>query len=140
MSQEIRVTALDHVVLNCADVERSLRFYVDELGLEPIHVEEWRRGERFFPSVRVSAETILDLVIREAGRAAGLPRWESGVITFFLALPIDLVITSAMHSGLMGIKFGKGIEVWFVQRLIQLSIVAAIVFVVALVILVQNGN
>lgn len=86
------------------------------------------------------AETILDLVIREAGRAAGLPRWESGVITFFLALPIDLVITSAMHSGLMGIKFGKGIEVWFVQRLIQLSIVAAIVFVVALVILVQNGN
>jgi catechol 2,3-dioxygenase-like lactoylglutathione lyase family enzyme len=62
MSDEIRVTALDHVVLNCADVERSLRFYVDELGLEPIHVEEWRRGERFFPSVRVSADTILDLL------------------------------------------------------------------------------
>ena len=62
MSDEIRVTALDHVVLNCADVERSLRFYVGELGLEPIHVEEWRRGERFFPSVRVSADTILDLL------------------------------------------------------------------------------
>lgn len=62
MSEEIRVTALDHVVLNCADVERSLRFYVDELGLAPIHVDEWRRGERFFPSVRVSADTILDLL------------------------------------------------------------------------------
>jgi catechol 2,3-dioxygenase-like lactoylglutathione lyase family enzyme len=59
---EIRVTALDHVVLNVADVERSLRFYVDELGLEPIHVEEWRRGERFFPSVRVSADSIIDLL------------------------------------------------------------------------------
>jgi catechol 2,3-dioxygenase-like lactoylglutathione lyase family enzyme len=59
---EIRVTALDHVVLNVADVERSLAFYVGELGLEPIHVEEWRRGERFFPSVRVSADSILDLL------------------------------------------------------------------------------
>jgi catechol 2,3-dioxygenase-like lactoylglutathione lyase family enzyme len=62
MGEEIRVTALDHVVLNVADVERSLAFYVEELGLEPIHVEEWRRGERFFPSVRVSADTILDLL------------------------------------------------------------------------------
>jgi catechol 2,3-dioxygenase-like lactoylglutathione lyase family enzyme len=62
MGEEIRVVALDHVVLNVADVERSLAFYVDELGLEPIHVEEWRRGERFFPSVRVSADTILDLL------------------------------------------------------------------------------
>lgn len=60
--REIRVTALDHVVLNCADVERSLAFYVDELGLEPIHGEEWRRGERFFPSVRVSADSIIDLL------------------------------------------------------------------------------
>jgi catechol 2,3-dioxygenase-like lactoylglutathione lyase family enzyme len=62
MGDEIRVTALDHVVLNVADVERSLAFYTHELGLEPIHVDEWRRGERFFPSVRVSADTILDLL------------------------------------------------------------------------------
>jgi catechol 2,3-dioxygenase-like lactoylglutathione lyase family enzyme len=62
MDDEIRVTALDHVVLNVADVERSVAFYTQELGLEPIHVDEWRRGERFFPSVRVSADTILDLL------------------------------------------------------------------------------
>jgi catechol 2,3-dioxygenase-like lactoylglutathione lyase family enzyme len=62
MSDEIRVTALDHVVLNVADVERSLRFYVDELGLEPIHVDEWRNGARLFPSVRVSPDTIIDLL------------------------------------------------------------------------------
>jgi catechol 2,3-dioxygenase-like lactoylglutathione lyase family enzyme len=62
VSDEIRVTALDHVVLNVADVERSLRFYVDELGLEPIHVDEWRKGERFFPSVRVSPDSIIDLL------------------------------------------------------------------------------
>jgi len=58
----VKVTGLDHVVVNCADVERSLRFYVDELGLEPLRVEEWRRQEVFFPSVRVDEGTIIDLM------------------------------------------------------------------------------
>jgi catechol 2,3-dioxygenase-like lactoylglutathione lyase family enzyme len=58
----LRVTGLDHVVLNVADVERSLAFYCDELGLAPVRVEEWRRGEILFPSVRVDASTIIDLL------------------------------------------------------------------------------
>lgn len=58
----IRVTGFDHLVLDVADVERSLRFYVDELGLEPVRVEAWRAGEVFFPSVRVDAGTIIDLL------------------------------------------------------------------------------
>jgi catechol 2,3-dioxygenase-like lactoylglutathione lyase family enzyme len=58
----VRVTGLDHVVLNVADVERSLAFYCDELGLAPERVEEWRRGEILFPSVRVDATTIIDLL------------------------------------------------------------------------------
>ena len=62
MSDELRVTALDHVVLNVADVERSLAFYCGELGLAPVRVDEWRRGEVFFPSVRVDSQTIIDLV------------------------------------------------------------------------------
>ena len=56
-----RVVGLDHIVLNCADVERSLAWYCDELGLEPVRVDEWKRGETFFPSVRVDATTIIDL-------------------------------------------------------------------------------
>ena len=88
----------------------------------------------------VIAEAILGEVVKEASSAARLARGEAGVITFFLALPIDLVISSGLHAGLMGIRFGKGIEVWFVQRLIQLSILAAIAFVAALVVLVQNLN
>ena len=59
---ELRVTGLDHVVLDVADVERSLAFYCDELGLAPERVEEWRRGEILFPSVRVDATTIIDLL------------------------------------------------------------------------------
>ena len=61
-SGRLRVTGLDHVVLNVADVERSLAFYCGELGLAPERVEEWRRGEIFFPSVRVDAHTIIDLL------------------------------------------------------------------------------
>jgi catechol 2,3-dioxygenase-like lactoylglutathione lyase family enzyme len=62
VSDELRVTGLDHVVLNVGDVERSLAFYCDELGLAPERVDEWRRGEILFPSVRVDARTIIDLL------------------------------------------------------------------------------
>jgi len=61
----MRVVGLDHVVLNVADVERSLSWYCDLLGLEPVRVEEWRRGEAPFPSVRVDETTIVDLVAAE---------------------------------------------------------------------------
>lgn len=56
------ITGFDHLVLRCADVETTLGWYLDELGLTPVRVEEWRAGEAPFPSVRVSAETIIDLV------------------------------------------------------------------------------
>jgi len=65
MTAAVTVLGLDHVVLNVADVERSLRFYVDELGLAPMRVEEWRAGELFFPSVRVDDGTIIDLLETE---------------------------------------------------------------------------
>jgi catechol 2,3-dioxygenase-like lactoylglutathione lyase family enzyme len=67
MAQDIRVTGLDHIVLNVADVERSLGFYLDELGLEPVRVEEWRAGGVPFPSARVDAATIIDLLAADRG-------------------------------------------------------------------------
>ena len=63
MSDDLHVVGLDHVVLNVADIERSLAFYCDELGLPPERVEEWRRGEVLFPSARVDATTIIDLLV-----------------------------------------------------------------------------
>ena len=57
----VKVTGFDHIVLRCADVEASLAFYCDELGLEPERVEEWRRGEVLFPSVRIDPATLIDL-------------------------------------------------------------------------------
>ncbi|MFJ8943572.1 VOC family protein [Streptomyces sp. NPDC102395] len=67
----MRVIAFDHLVLNVADVERSLAFYTGPLGLEPVRVDEWRGGKAPFPSVRVSPTTIIDLVQAPAGQAEG---------------------------------------------------------------------
>jgi catechol 2,3-dioxygenase-like lactoylglutathione lyase family enzyme len=57
-----RITGFDHLVLRCADVEETLAWYVDLLGLAPVRVDEWRHGTVPFPSVRVDAGTIIDLV------------------------------------------------------------------------------
>jgi len=59
----VSVSAFDHLVVRCADVERTLAWYCDRLGLAPVRVDEWRRGEVPFPSVRVDRETIIDLVV-----------------------------------------------------------------------------
>ena len=59
---EVRVSNLDHIVLNVGDVERSLAWYTGELGLAGERVDEWKNGEAPFPSVRVNATTVIDLV------------------------------------------------------------------------------
>jgi catechol 2,3-dioxygenase-like lactoylglutathione lyase family enzyme len=61
----VKAVGLDHVVLNVADVERSLAWYCDVLGLEGARVDEWRRGEVLFPSVRLDESTIIDLLQTE---------------------------------------------------------------------------
>lgn len=65
----VRVIAFDHLVLTVADVERALAFYCGTLGLEPVRVDRWRAGEVPFPSVRVTPETIIDLVAGERGES-----------------------------------------------------------------------
>lgn len=57
----IRVTELDHIVLNVADVERTLAFYTDVLGLKGERVLEFREGKVGFPSVRINQRTLIDL-------------------------------------------------------------------------------
>lgn len=71
------------------------------------------------------AFAVLETVVHELTTLAGVARWEAWFIARFLDMPVDLAISAGLHAAVMGIKFGKGIEVWFVQRLIQLGIVAA---------------
>jgi catechol 2,3-dioxygenase-like lactoylglutathione lyase family enzyme len=70
-----RINAMDHIVLNVPDINRSLAFYMDVLGLEPERLDQVRRGEITFPSVRVSADTVIDLFPMKPGEALGHDRW-----------------------------------------------------------------
>ena len=58
----MRVTGIDHIVLDVADVERSAAWYSERLGLEVVRLDEWRRKEVGFVSLRVSDTTIIDLL------------------------------------------------------------------------------
>jgi catechol 2,3-dioxygenase-like lactoylglutathione lyase family enzyme len=57
----ITVTELDHIVLNVKDIDRSLEFYANVLGLKIERLEEFRAGKIGFPSVRINGDTIIDL-------------------------------------------------------------------------------
>jgi len=57
----VPVRGIDHIVLNVADVERSVRWYVEHFGLKPERLDEWRRGEVPFASLRIDDATLIDL-------------------------------------------------------------------------------
>ena len=61
----IRANGIDHVVLRVADARRSLAWYCDKLGLEPVRLDEWERGEVLFVSVRANPGFIIDLLETE---------------------------------------------------------------------------
>jgi catechol 2,3-dioxygenase-like lactoylglutathione lyase family enzyme len=65
----MRLTGMDHIVLNVRDVERSLTFYTEVLGLSPERVDSWRAGKNGFPSVRLNETTIIDLAGLKDGQA-----------------------------------------------------------------------
>lgn len=49
-------------MLNVRDIERSLAFYIEVLGLEGERLEEFREGKVGFPSVRISETCLIDLM------------------------------------------------------------------------------
>ena len=58
----VEVVAMDHIVLRVSDVQRSLDWFITMLGLEPVRADEWQAGACPFPSVRISSDTIIDLI------------------------------------------------------------------------------
>ena len=57
----MKILGLDHIVINVTNLDDSLRFYGTLLGLEILRLDQFRRGQVGFPSLRVSPETIIDL-------------------------------------------------------------------------------
>ena len=65
---------LDHVVLWVEDPIRSLEFFEKVVGLRGLRVDEFRAKRTMFPSVRISENTIVDLMPRAAApRINALP-------------------------------------------------------------------
>lgn len=52
---------LDHVVLWTRDPRAAMDFYTRVVGLEPVRFAEFQAGQAPFPSVRVSADSVIDL-------------------------------------------------------------------------------
>jgi catechol 2,3-dioxygenase-like lactoylglutathione lyase family enzyme len=85
----VRARGIDHIVLRVADVERSLAWYTERLGLEGVRVDEWRAGEVLFPSLRLDASTIIDLLESE----------RTGENVDHVCLEIDPVDLEAVRDG-----------------------------------------
>jgi catechol 2,3-dioxygenase-like lactoylglutathione lyase family enzyme len=87
----LHVEGFDHLVLRCRDVDRTLAWYVEVLGLDPVRVDEWRQGEVPFPSVRVSPTTIIDLIPGDT---------DDGRLNHIclVVAPTDLVAMAAAHG------------------------------------------
>lgn len=51
---------LDHIVLNCTDVEKVVDFYRKVFGFLPERLEMYRAGSVPFPSLRINPDTIID--------------------------------------------------------------------------------
>ena len=52
---------LDHVVIWVADPLKSAEWFIDVVGLQPVRVDLYAKGEAPFPSVRVNENSIIDL-------------------------------------------------------------------------------
>ena len=67
---------IDHVVLWVDDAGKSLKFYSEVVGLEPVRQVEYEEGDAPFPSVRVDDKTIIDLMNSDA--VAGVQKFTGG--------------------------------------------------------------
>jgi catechol 2,3-dioxygenase-like lactoylglutathione lyase family enzyme len=79
----INVTELDHIVLNVSDIDSSLKFYTEVLGLHGERVEEFRAGKVGFPSVRINSGTIIDLFPKKESSPAVTAEKNNGNLNHF---------------------------------------------------------
>ena len=82
----IRVTALDHFVLRVRDLDASLGFYRDILGLPIEFLDEYRAGQRPFVSARIGHQ-LLDLV-PDTTYDPATARYTAGFLHFCVGVPV----------------------------------------------------
>lgn len=93
----MQVTGVDHIVLVSPDPEPLVAWYRDNLGLETERLEEWRRNEVPFVSLRVSASALIDIMRGE----------RSGMNVDHVALTVDGVdLDELAESGRLDVEMG----------------------------------
>jgi len=101
----VKVRGVDHYVLTVPDVEAVIAWYRDELGLVPERLDEWRRGEVAFASLRVTDTTIIDVFRGD----------RSGTNVDHVALVVDDVdLDSLAASGRFQVDMGPA-DLWGAQ-------------------------
>jgi glyoxylase I family protein len=85
----VPIRGIDHVVLVSSDPERSLAWYREKFGLQPERLEEWRRGEVPFASLRIDAATVIDVF---AGERTGV---NVDHVSLVVAPEVDLLAVAA---------------------------------------------
>lgn len=86
----------------------------------------------------VDALTTAGLI--EIYRATRYPLWEVAVVEFFLALPIHMVICSAIHARMMGVPMRDGLAVWLVEKLVKFGLFLPVGGLAVLVLLAASGK
>ncbi len=71
-------------------------------------------------------DAILFAILTEAYAASKYPLWEAEIVLFFLALPVHLVLCSAVHARMMQVRVRECFGVWFVEKSIKFALVLPI--------------
>lgn len=88
------ISGIVHIVLCVSDVERSVTWYRDHLGLVAERLEEWRACDAPFVSLRVDAATLIDLLADEpSGRNVDHVAFVTDLSGFdeFVATHVDII-------------------------------------------------
>lgn len=102
------MTAMDHIVLNVEQMDTILDFYINVLGLEPERLEEFRQGKVPFPSVRINADTVIDLFpVKEPAPATAVPH-RTDLNHFCLVLTKDDMPGFIEHLQAHGVRVEEG--------------------------------
>jgi catechol 2,3-dioxygenase-like lactoylglutathione lyase family enzyme len=109
----IEVRGMDHLVLNVVDGERSMRWYRDRLGLEPLRYDQWKAGEAPFLSLRVNDATIIDLLETErtGENVNHVALWVDGDLDAWLATNGDVDVVRRFDSLFGAQGFGPAVYI-----------------------------